>query len=147
MRSEGLSERRSCTMAGLNRATHQYNRKPKDDGHLRQRLKELAARRLRYGAPLLTLLIRNELGAINHKRIERIYREEGLQLPRKRRKGPRYERKAPLEPATKPSERWSMDSMSDSLCDGRRFRLLNIVDDFTRESVEIEADTGISARG
>ena len=144
MKSEGLSERRSCCLAGLNRATYQYNPKPEKDGHIRHRLKELAARKLRYGAPLLTLLMRQEFGAVNHKRIERIYREEGLQLPRKRRKGPRYERKAPLEPATKPNERWSMDFMSDSLCDGRKFRLLNIVDDFTRESIEIEADTSIS---
>jgi len=144
MKSEGLSERRSCTLAGLSRATYQYNPKPTTDGHIRLRLKELAARKVRYGAPMLTLLIRQELGAVNHKRIARIYREEGLQLPRKRRKGPRYERKAPLKPATRPNERWSMDFMSDSLCDGRKFRLLNIVDDFTRESVAIEADTSIS---
>lgn len=144
MRTEGVSERRSCRLAGLSRATYQYNPKPKEDGLIREKLKELAARKPRYGAPLLTLLIRQELGAVNHKRIERIYREEKLQLPRKRRKGPRYERKAPLAPATGPNERWSMDFMSDALCNGRKLRLLNIVDDFTRECVEIEADTSIS---
>jgi len=144
IKAEGLSERRSCCLVGLNRATYQYLPTPKDDAPIRERLRELAARKIRYGAPFLTILIRQELGAVNHKRIERIYREEGLQLPRKRRKGPKYERKMPLEAATRPNERWSMDFMSDALCDGRKFRTLNMLDDFSRESVSIEVDTSIS---
>jgi putative transposase len=144
IKAEGLSERRSCCLAGLNRATYQYSPKPKDDAPIRDRLRELAARKLKYGAPFLTFLIRRELGAVNHKRIERIYREEGLQLPRKRRKGPKYERRMPLRPATRPNERWSMDFMSDALCDGRKFRTFNVLDDFSRESVCIEVDTSIS---
>ena len=144
MREAGFSERRSCCLTGLNRSTYQYEPKPGDDEHIRERLKELALKKTRYGAPLLTMLIRREFGAVNHKRIERMYREEGLQLPRKRRKGVKYERKQPLEPAVRPNERWSMDFMSDSLHDGRKFRVLTIIDDFTRESVGMEVDTGIS---
>jgi putative transposase len=144
MRADGISERRSCLLAGLNRATYQYAPKPKNDGPIKQRLKDLALKKPRYGAPFLTILIRREFGAVNHKRIERIYREEGLQLPRKRRKGFKYERKMPLEPASRPNERWSMDFMSDSLYDGRRFRVLTILDNFCRESVGIEVDTSIS---
>lgn len=144
VKTEGLSERRSCYLVGLNRSTCQYTPKPKDDGPIRERLRELAARKLKYGAPFLTFLIRRELGAVNHKRIERIYREEGLQLPRKRRKGPKYERKMPLEVATRPNGRWSMDFMSDALCGGRKFRTFNVLDDFSRESVCIEVDTSIS---
>lgn len=144
MKVEGISERRSCCLVGLNRATYQYLPKPHDDGPIRERLRVLAARKLKYGAPFLTFLIRQELGAVNHKRIERIYREEGLQLPRKRRKGPRYERRMPLEAVVRPNERWSMDFMSDALCDGRKFRTLNMLDDFSRESVYMEADTSIT---
>jgi putative transposase len=144
MRDAGLSERRSCCLAGLNRSTYQYTVKLRDDEPIRSRLKELAEQKKRYGAPLLTELIRREFGAVNHKRVERIYKEEGLQLPRKRRKGVKYERKQPLEPATRPNERWSIDFMSDSVSDGRKFRVLTIIDDFTRESVGMEADTGIS---
>ena len=144
MAAEGVSQRRSCVLAGLNRSTYQYIPILKDDELLRQRLKELAEKKPAYGAPFLTLLIRKEFGAVNHKRVERIYREEGLQLPRKRRKGPKYERQAPLEPATRPIERWSMDFMSDSLYDRKRFRTLNILDDFTRECVCIEVDTSIT---
>ncbi|MEJ2067227.1 MAG: IS3 family transposase, partial [Deltaproteobacteria bacterium] len=73
--------------AGLNRSTYQYTVKLRDDEPIRSRLKELAEQKKRYGAPLLTELIRREFGAVNHKHVERIYKEEGLQLPRKRRKG------------------------------------------------------------
>jgi putative transposase len=79
--------------------------------------------------PRLTALLRREFGPVNHKRVERIYREEALQLPRRL--------------TTRPGERWSMDFMSDSLADGRRYRLLCIVDDFSRECVAIEVDTSI----
>lgn len=144
MATEGVSQRRSCLLAGLNRSTYQYIRKPNNDEPLRQRLRELAQKKPAYGAPFLTLLIRQEFGAVNHKHVERIYREEGLQLPRKRRKGPKYERKVPLEPATRPNERWSMDFMSDSLYNRKRFRTLNVLDDFTRECVCIEVDTSIT---
>ncbi len=144
MTVEGVSQRRSCLLTGLNRSTYQYIPKPNNDEHLRKRLKELAEKKPAYGAPFLTLLIRQELGAVNHKRVERIYREEGLQLPRKRRKGPKYERQVPLKPATRPNERWSMDFMSDSLYNRKRFRTLNILDEFTRECLCIEVDTSIT---
>ena len=144
MRGTGLSERRSCHLTGLNRATYRYTPQPKNDEHVRELLKELAEKKPRYGAPFLTFLIRKKLGAVNHKRIERIYREEGLQLPRKRRKGAKYKRKQPLKPATRPNERWSLDFMSDALYDRRKFRVLTILDDFCRESPGILADTSIS---
>ena len=81
----------------------------------------------------------------NHKRTERIYREEGLQLPRKRGKKRGINNRAvSLLVPGEPSERWSMDFMSDSLCDGRRIRVLTVVDDFTRECVATLVDTGIT---
>jgi putative transposase len=111
---------------------------------MRTRLKELARRHLSYGTPRLTVLLRREFGPVNHKRVERIYREEALQLPRRkkaRRRGPAP--RQPLVAPTRPGERWSMDFMSDSLADGRRYRLLCIVDDFSRECLAIEVDTSI----
>lgn len=145
MKSEGLSERQSCKLTGLNRATYRYKPTAKDDGFVRERLRILAAQRPRFGAPRLTVLLRQEFGTVNHKRVEKMYREEGLQLPRKRgkKRGANNRAVALLVPS-EPNERWSMDFMSDSLCDGRRFRILTIVDDFTRECVAIEVDTGIT---
>jgi putative transposase len=145
MKSEGLSERRSCKLTGLGRATYRYKPGAKDDGGIREGLKLLAAKRPRFGVPRLTVLLRQEFGTVNHKRVERIYREEGLQLPRKRgKKRGVNKRDVALFVPSEPNERWSMDFMSDSLCDGRRFRVLTVVDDFTRECVAIEVDTGIT---
>lgn len=145
MKSEGLSERRSCKLAGLNRATYRYKPGAKNDGFVRERLRVLAVQRPRFGAPRLIVLLRQELGFVNHKRVERIYREEGLQLPRKKgkKRGVNNRAAALLAPG-EPNERWSMDFMSDSLSDGRRFRVLTVVDDFTRECVATLVDTGIT---
>jgi len=132
-------------LAGLGRATYRYESTAKDDRCVRGRLRVLATQRPRFGAPRLTVLLRQELGLINHKRVERMYREEGLQLPRKKgKKRGVNNRAAALLAPCEPNERWSMDFMSDSLSDGRRFRVLTVVDDFTRECVAIEVDTGIT---
>lgn len=145
MKSEGLSERRSCKLTGLNRATCRYKPTAKDDGCVRERMRILAVQRPRFGAPRLTVLLRQEFGAVNHKRVERIYREESLQLPRKRGKKRGVSNRANiLIVPGEPNERWSMDFMSDSLCDGRRFRILTIVDDFTRECVATLVGSGIT---
>jgi putative transposase len=108
-------------------------------------LRVLAVQRPRLGAPRLIVLLRQELGFVNHKRVERICREEGLQLPRKKgkKRGVNNRAAALLAPG-EPNERWSMDFMSDSLSDGRRFRVLTVVDDFTRECVATLVDTGIT---
>lgn len=145
MQEEGLSERRACTLAGQPRTTQRYCVRPKNDGNLRRRIRELSVRWPRYGTPRLTLLIRNELGVVNHKRIERIYREEKLQLPRKR-KGKRRgtSTREPLVNPTRPNECWAMDFVSDSFETGGRFRTLTLIDVFTRECLALESDTSIS---
>lgn len=145
MQDEGLSERRACTLAGQPRTTQRYRIRPKNDGALRSRIRALSVRWPRYGTPRLTLLIRNELGAVNHKRIERIYREEKLQLPRKR-KGKRRgtATREPLANPTRPNECWAMDFVSDSFESGGRFRTLTLIDVFTRECLVLEPDTSIS---
>jgi len=102
--------------------------------------------RPRFGSPRLGVLLHQELGAINHKRVERLYAEEGLQLPKRCKKLRRsFSRVMPVETPTSPMQRWSMDFIHDSLRDGRRFRALTMVDDFSRECPAIAVDTSISA--
>ena len=145
MQMNGLSERRACTLAGQPRTTQRYCECPKKDGHLRTRLRELSVKWPRYGTPRLTILIRKELGQVNHKRIERIYREEKLQLPRKR-KGKRRgtSTREPLVKPSRPDECWAMDFVNDSFETGGRFRALTLIDVFTRECLALESDTSIS---
>jgi putative transposase len=142
----GCSVRKACKLVSLNRSTYDYSvRENPEDLLIRKRMRELALQRPRFGSPRLTVLLRREFGTINHKRVERIYKEEKLQVPvRRKRNRRRTIRPIPLLVPTEANERWSMDFMSDSLADGRRFRMLNIVDDFNRESVAIEVDTSIS---
>lgn len=136
----GLSHRRSCRLVGLWRATLQYLPRRKDDTALRTRLKELAQARPRFGCPRLHVLLRREGWKINHKRTERLYRQEGLSLRvrkgKKRAAGIRVE----LPPAQRPNERWVMDFVQDKLCNGRKFRALTLEDAYTRESLAIEVD-------
>lgn len=147
MKEIGLSERKACNLVGLCRTTQRYKRRRKPDGELRERLRELAKQWPRYGSPRLGVLIRREFGPINRKRIERIYREEELQLPRRRkRKRIGSAMRAPLGKPVEPNQRWSMDFTADSLSNGRRFRTLNIVDDFSRECLCIEVDTSLTGK-
>ena len=111
---------------------------------LRTRLKELAAVRRRFGYRRLHLLLRREGFAVNHKKLYRIYREERLVV---RKRGDRKRAlgiRAPIALPGGRNERWSLDFVSDALADGRRFRVLAIVDDFTRECRALVADTSLS---
>ena len=127
-------------------SVYRYRSKPDNDHVLRQRLRELAGERKRFGSPRLHILLKREGLVMNHKRTERIYREEGLALRRKRRrKGAAGQRVVMLAPQ-RSNERWSMDFVSDSLVTGRRFRALAIVDDYSRECPAIEVDTSLGGR-
>jgi putative transposase len=110
---------------------------------LRQRLRELAAERRRYGYRRLRVLLRREGRVVNHKRVYRLYREEGLSVRRRKRKRIGAMERQPLTLPTSCNQRWSMDFVSDGLGDGRKFRSLNIVDDYSRECVAAEVDTSI----
>jgi putative transposase len=138
-----VSERRACRAATFPRSTIRYRQRAPDDQQIRGRIKELAMQRRRFGTPRLTVLLRREGMNVNHKRVERIYAEEGLQV-RKRKK--RRQTAAPriVVPApTQPNKRWSIDFVSDALADGRKFRCLTIVDDFSRESPAIFVERSI----
>ena len=139
----GLSERRACWLSGISRTGYRYQAKGYDDEALRRRLKELAAQYSRYGYLLLHGFLKAEGLAINKKRTYRVYTEEGLQVRTKKRK--KLTRPVPVMDLPKQiNERWSMDFVSDQLSNGRRFRILNVVDDYSRELVGQLAEFSIS---
>jgi putative transposase len=143
LQEQGLSERRSCAAARLSRSVYGYVVRPRDDSALQARLLELAAKYPRYGCGLLHGLLRGEGLVANHKRTYRLYRALGLQVRRRRRK--KLDRpRVPLAPATAPRQRWSMDFVSDQFTSGRRFRVLNVIDDHTRECLGQLADVSLS---
>jgi putative transposase len=113
---------------------------------LRIRIRDLAAVRVRYGYKRLHALLRREGWKINHKRVYRIYTEEGLAVRTKKRRKRVSAVRVVRPGATVPNQRWSMDFISDSLHDGRRFRVLTLVDHFTRESPAIEVGSSIPGK-
>jgi len=138
------SLRRACRVVGLSTATWRYQRHGRvDNRELLARLHAHAAVRPRYGYRRLHTLIAREGVVANHKRVHRVYQEAGLQVRRRRRKRSTRGERVPLPLPSGPRQRWSMDFMTDTLADGRGFRTLNIVDDFTRECVAIEVDRSL----
>jgi putative transposase len=139
-----VSERRSCAALGVDRSTIRYRSTRSDQAALRLRIRDLAKTRVRYGYFRIYILLRREGWAVNHKRVYRLYREDGLSLrlrrPRRHVTAAARERQPA---AIAPNELWSMDFVSDALFDGRRLRALTIVDAFTREALAIEVDQGI----
>lgn len=140
----GRSQRRICSLIGIQRSTYHYPGKPRDDERLRQRLRELAQKRRRWGCPQLHRVLRREGVVINHKRTERIYREENLSIRCKKRKKTTSELRIQVPDAQRPNQLWAMDFMSDALFNGRKIRLLTLIDEYTRESLTIEVDTSIN---
>ena len=138
------SERRACELVGICRSVMRYQAKAKDDDPLRRRLRELAVQYPRYGYQTLHPILKREGWVINQKRTYRIYRQEQLQVPRPRGKKLPRRRCFRRQRATRPNQCWSMDFMSDQLANGRRFRVLNIVDHYTRECKGQIVDFSIS---
>lgn len=138
-----VSERRAGQVLWLSNSSLRYRSRRPAAKELRQRLRELAAERPRYGYQRLCVLLRREGWQVNHKRVYRLYREEGLKLRKRRRRARAQVERVPLALPTKADERYSMDFMRDTLADGRVFRTLNIVDDYTRECLAIEVDTSL----
>ena len=136
----GMSERRACALVGVGRSTCRYRARRPADLALRERLRILATERRRFGYRRLHVLLRREGHRINLKRIYRLYREEGLTVRRRRRRRRMPRGTRPARP-TRSNERWSLDFVLDVLENGRRVRLLAVVDDFTRTCLAIEVDT------
>jgi putative transposase len=141
--SLGLSERKSCILVNISVSAYRYQPKEDNDAVLRHRLRELAGQRKRFGSPRLHIMLKREKLVVNHKRTERIYREDGLALRRKRRRKGAAGARVVIPAAVRRNEQWSMDFVSDSIVTGRKFRALTIVDNYTRECPVIEVDTSL----
>lgn len=139
----GLSIRRACRLVGLWPSSQRYRSRRPDESRIRSRLRELASLRKRFGCPRLHVLLKREKLVVNHKRTERLYREEGLSLRRRKRPRRTAGVRVVLPQAERANQRWSMDFVHDRLESGRRMRLLTIVDDYSRECPAIEVGTSL----
>lgn len=145
-KSHKISERQACKIVRLCRSSYRYQAKPTNDEHIRSRLRQLAEQRRKFGAPRLHVLLRREGHLINHKRTERLYREEGLSLRLKRRKKRSSHLRVVLPSPERINQHWSMDFVSDSLYNSRRFRTLTIVDNLSKECPVLEVDHSLTGQ-
>jgi putative transposase len=136
-----MSERRACKTIGCCRMTMRYQTTRADDAGIRQRMTTIAQQRRRFGYRRLHVLLKREGYVINHKRLFRLYREEKLTVRRRGGRKRAIGTRAPMLIPMAPNDRWSLDFVSDQLTDCRRFRILTIVDDCTRESLALVAVT------
>ena len=144
MAAFGVSIRRACRVLRFNLSTYFYRHRRDDQAALVLRLKELAAARVRYGYLRLHVLLRREGWAVNHKRVYRLYKFEGLSLRLKTPKKRLSRQRVEGPPAIQPNECWSMDFISERLATGHSFRALTLVDNFTRECPAIEVDSSLT---
>lgn len=139
----GISVTRACRLIGLSRRVYRYQCQPKDDGPLKTLLLTLAQRHIRWGFDKMLRRIRHLGHRWNHKRIYRVYCELKLNIRKKPKKRlPSRDPVALTQPSC-PNQSWSLDFMSDALVDGRRFRTLNIIDDYNRECLHIDVSFSI----
>ncbi len=145
----GVSERRACRAIGQPRSTQRYEAgKPDKDGPLRKRMRELSRRHPRYGYRRVWALLRREGWPVNRKRVQRLWREEGLRVPRPQRKRRRLgssENSCTRLRAERKNHVWSYDFVMDETSDGRRLKLLPLVDEFTREAHAILVERSITS--
>ena len=155
--AHGVSQRRACDVLQIDRSTVRYLSRRGDDAELRDAIKRVSRERRRFGCRRIHVMIAREGFEVNHKKVRRIYREEKLQV---RRRGGRKRALGTRKPIVLPpshglqanhcramdgpNQRWSLDFVSDALTDGRRFRILAVVDDFSRENLVLVADTSLS---
>ena len=142
----GLSERRACSIVSADRTMIRYQSRRPPETELRVRLRELANERRRFGYRRLHILLRREGEPSCVNRIYRLYREEGLAVRKRRARRRAVGTRAPILVEARPNARWSLDFVHDQFACGRRFRVLNIVDDVTRECLAAIPDTSISGR-
>ncbi|MCL4168316.1 UNVERIFIED_CONTAM: hypothetical protein GTU68_055897, partial [Idotea baltica] len=140
----GVSQRRACNVLQIDRSSVRYRSVRPDDTHLRETMKKVASERRRFGYRRIHVMLERQGICMNQKKLRRLYSEEKLQV---RKRGGRKRALGTRRPMVLPSrtnERWSLDFVSDAFTDGRRFRVLAVVDDFSRECLALVADTSLS---
>lgn len=142
------SERRTCAVLGLSRSSLRYQAKPQNDDALRLATIRLAKQYGRYGYRKLTALLRMEGWQFNHKKIERLWGEEGLQLPRRHKKRRRlYHKDSSVIRlrSTHPNHIWAIDFLHDKLSNGRPYKMLTVLDEYTREALCVAVRPNMNA--
>jgi len=139
-----VSQRRACEVLAVDRSTVRYRSKRIDDIEQREAIKRVAKERRRFGYRRINVMLQREGIHMNHKKLRRIYAEEKLQVRRRGGRKRALGTRRPMEVPNGANQRWSLDFVSDAFTDGRRFRILTVVDDFTKECVALVPDTSIS---
>jgi len=141
-----VSERRACSIIAADRSSARYRARRPDDDALRARLRELADQRRRFGYRRLHVLLRGEGWTMSRKKTQRLYGEEGLTVRRRRSRRRIAVARTPIPKPEGPNSRWSTDFVHDQLANGRRFRVLTIIDDVTKECLAAVPDTSLSGK-
>jgi putative transposase len=142
MSRHDISQRRACRLTGVDSKTVRRVRVP-DHPEIRERMRELAGERRRFGYRRIGLMLEREGIRMNHKKLRRLYTQETLQVKRRRGRKRAQGTRAPMPLPDGPNQRWSLDFLSDVFGAGRRFRILAVIDDFTRECLALIADTSL----
>ena len=143
MRDHDISQRRACRLVGVDPKTVRRER-PLDHPEIRQEMKEIAGKRRRFGYRRIGVLLERKGMIMNHKKLYRLYREEGLAVKRRRGRKRARGSRTPMPEATQPNQRWSLDFLADSFGASRKFRILTVNDDCCRENLCLAADISIS---
>jgi putative transposase len=146
LKGRGVSERQACRLGGIGRSSLRYEPHPRDDEKLAERLKKMARKRKRYGYRRVWALLRREGETVNHKRVWRVWKKEGLQVPHRRRRKRRRPGGEVPSKALRPDHVWAYDFIQDACEDGRKLKMLTVLDEFTRECISIEVGRSIRAR-
>jgi putative transposase len=139
-----VSQRRACAALEVDRSSVRYVSRRGDDAELRTRIRDIASERRRFGYRRVHVLLQREGVQVNHKKLRRLYAEEKLQVKRRGGRKRALGTRRPMTVPDAPNRRWSLDFVSDAFTDCRRFRVLAVVDDFTRECLALVPDTSIS---
>ena len=139
-----VSQRRACSVLGVDRSSVRYRSVRSDDAELRKAMKAVAIERRRFGYRRVHVMLQRQGWQVNQKKLRRLYREEKLQVRKRGGRKRALGTRRPMLVPERPNERWSLDFVSDAFTDGRRFRVLAIVDDFSRECLALLADTSLS---
>ena len=146
MEAHQVSQRRACDVLQVDRSSMRYLSCRGEDAELRDAIKRVSRERRRFGCRRIHGMIAREGFEVNHKKVRRIYREEKLQVRRRGGRKRALGTRKPIVLPDGPNQRWLLDFVSDALTDGRRFRILAVVDDFSRENLVLVADTSLSGQ-
>ena len=142
----GLSERRACRLIKVSRSSARYQAHPRDDQALQEQMQQIKQKHPRFGTPRVHALLRADGQIVNHKRVERLWQKSGLQVPQRPKKRKiKTGRRVPCQ-AERPNHVWSYDFQEDSLLSGRKIRLLNVLDEFTREWLSVTVGVSLTSQ-